>query len=169
MRLPLPKALNPSQSDDDTRGLVLVDPTVSASVNDENATVLNMNGSEHRVPQDWAIAETRLGETAVAFLRKGDAVKVLTADRSGRIREAKGYGSSILAEIRTSRFGEARKASPEATEVERLIALSDSAARPLSEAGDAETDRLVELSNSLDGSASDDAEADRLAKLAEKL
>ncbi|MCI9856776.1 hypothetical protein [Microbacterium proteolyticum] len=170
MRLPLPKALNPAQSDDDTRGLVSVDPTVSASATDESATVLDLNGGTHRVPAGWQVAEARLGEIAVAFLHRDGAVRVLTGDRSGRIREAKGYGTGILAEIASSRFGGARKASPESTEVDRLVALSDIPGQaPASETSTPDIDRLAAVGNSLDNSTSDDAEVARLVKLADAL
>lgn len=170
MRLPLPRSLNTAQSEADTRGLVLVDPTVSAPATDENATTLDLNGSTHRVPRDWAVAEARLGETAVAFLHKDGVVKVLTGDRSGRIREAKGYPGTVLAEIRASRFGAPRTATPEATEVDRLVALSDAPGKaPTSETSTPEVDRLAAVGNGLDGNTADDAEVARLVKLADAL
>ena len=170
MTIPVPARLNNRQRPEDTDGLVLATPSIAASASDDTATVLELNGTEHRVPRDWAVAEGKHGECDLVFLRRGSEVRVLAGDREGRVHEVRGYRREVLDEIRASRFGQARKASPEATEVDRLVALSDVPGQaPAPEKSPADIDRLAAVGNGLDGGTVDDAEVARLVNLADEL
>lgn len=169
MRIPLPAKLDRRQHPDDTRGLVLSTPTITAPASDDNATIIELNGTTHRVPASWDVAEAKHGESDIAILRQGSMVKVLAGDREGRIHEVSGFRRETRDAILQHRFGEPFEQSSDQREVDRLVGLSDSFTPAISGADAAEVDRLVALTDSLDGSTSDDAEANRLAKLASDL
>ncbi len=109
MRIPLPRTLDPRQSEADTKGLGLTTPSITAPIADDTATVVELNGTEHRVLQEWDVAEAKRGESDLIFLRRDSEVRVLAGDREGRVHEVRGYPSAILDEIRSGRFGSIRK------------------------------------------------------------
>ncbi len=165
MRLPLPKSLDKNGD----ASLSFVVPSISAPVSDDGATVIELNGTEHRIPFGWQIAEAKSGEFDIVILRQGSTVKVLAGDRLGRIREIVGYSAALRRDLLALRLGEEAPKTAEDREIDRIAALSADTIVPANGADDSEIDRLLRLADTLEDNSADDAEVARLAKLAQGL